>query len=310
MYQTNSLYKVLYALAIYFITGLSCVYAQEGEPVMVSVTYQFKHINDLNKPNTPFEEETILRLGKSSSKYSSWTEEMRYKSPPKIVNNSPASDGSGKSASYGFKPTVMVSSNGVSDFELFQYPNTETLRRIVSIGNNNYEVESTLTKIDWKLSKDKKQIGNYTCQKAIGNYGGRVYTAWYAPTLPFRNGPWKLWGLPGLILEATDSTGEVAFLFKEISKPSEAEFTGPRKKRLIKTGENSLERAIKAFDINPTAVYQSQLPATITQTAEIAFIGKDGTLYMGEDGQKSYDRYKKELKKRKNNPLELKKVTK
>jgi hypothetical protein len=35
-------------------------------------------------------------------------------------------------------------------------------------------------------------------------FKGREYIVWYAPSIAYAEGPWKLGGLPGLILEAYD----------------------------------------------------------------------------------------------------------
>lgn len=79
--------------------------------------------------------------------------------------------------------------------------------------------EPKIPNLKWTILKEKKKIGSLDCQKATTRFRGRNYTAWFTMTIPISNGPWKLQGLPGLILEATDDTGEVKFLFGSIDMP-------------------------------------------------------------------------------------------
>ncbi|RFN59074.1 GLPGLI family protein [Marixanthomonas ophiurae] len=74
-------------------------------------------------------------------------------------------------------------------------------------------------KILWKLQNDFKTISGYNCQKATGNFRGRSYEAWFTPEIPLPYGPWKLVGLPGLILEVYDLNKQVYFSADEISIP-------------------------------------------------------------------------------------------
>ena len=91
----------------------------------------------------------------------------------------------------------------------------------------------TLYPMEWKISQDKKIIDGIDCFKASTLFKGREYIAWYAPSFPSDNGPWKLGGLPGLILEAYDidddwhlvctsikpnSVGDFRFYERRISK--------------------------------------------------------------------------------------------
>ena len=69
-------------------------------------------------------------------------------------------------------------------------------------------VKEQIPKIEWVLHKEMKQISGYTCQKATTRFRGRNYTVWFTTEIPSFFGPWKLSGLPGLILEYYDDTGQ------------------------------------------------------------------------------------------------------
>jgi GLPGLI family protein len=59
--------------------------------------------------------------------------------------------------------------------------------------------------IQWTLFDEEKDIEGYKCKKASCDYRGRHYIAWYAPEIPIGEGPYVFSGLPGLILEISDS---------------------------------------------------------------------------------------------------------
>ena len=52
----------------------------------------------------------------------------------------------------------------------------------------------------------------HVCSKAVTTYGGRTWTASYAADIPMVYGPWKLTGLPGLILKAESADGIHSFV--------------------------------------------------------------------------------------------------
>ncbi|QKG80143.1 GLPGLI family protein [Tenuifilum thalassicum] len=72
-------------------------------------------------------------------------------------------------------------------------------------------------KISWKIEHDTKIIGRFKCQKATCTFRGREYSVWFTPDIPVSFGPWKLSGLPGLILEAADKRSEILFRAVEIN---------------------------------------------------------------------------------------------
>jgi GLPGLI family protein len=81
---------------------------------------------------------------------------------------------------------------------------------------------STRDKIDglfeWQLLEGDTVICGYPCKKAKTKFRGRTWTVWYTPLLPYSDGPWKFCGLPGLVLEAHEAEGKLAFHCKKIEK--------------------------------------------------------------------------------------------
>lgn len=64
-----------------------------------------------------------------------------------------------------------------------------------------FTVEDRLDLFHWVVTNTQKTILGYQCQQAKTSFRGRNYTAYFAPSIPISNGPWKFQGLPGLILE-------------------------------------------------------------------------------------------------------------
>ena len=73
------------------------------------------------------------------------------------------------------------------------------------IGNGTLEMPA------WQLMDEVKEISGYTCRKATAHYLGREWTAWFTEDVPSQAGPWLLWGLPGLIVEARDADNYIIF---------------------------------------------------------------------------------------------------
>jgi GLPGLI family protein len=84
-----------------------------------------------------------------------------------------------------------------------------------------YISEEDFPTFKWSVYKEQKTIQNYTCYKATTQFRGRNYTAWFTLDIPVQDGPWKFWGLPGLILDIQDDLGEVKFIAESVVYPSQ-----------------------------------------------------------------------------------------
>jgi GLPGLI family protein len=136
-------------------------------------------------------------------------------------------------------------------------------------------ISDSLSKLDWKLGTETKQIGQYLCMKAtttktVDEFDWRSMrrkskpnkdtevkkdstvtsitedievpkqievTAWYAPQIPVSQGPGDFWGLPGLILEVnTDKT--TVLCSKIIMNPKEkVDIEAPKKGAIVTRSE-------------------------------------------------------------------------
>jgi hypothetical protein len=113
----------------------------------------------------------------------------------------------------------MINRRGVGTVvEYYQYPNEQKLLTKDRLMTNNYVIESPVPAIDWKTSGDTATFGGLHCQKATCHFKGRDYTVWFCPDLPVHTGPWKLNGLPGVIVDAHDAKNEVVFQFDGVEK--------------------------------------------------------------------------------------------
>ena len=74
-----------------------------------------------------------------------------------------------------------------------------------------YYYEQELPAIDWQMQNADSVVCGYSCSKAVGKWRGRTWTVWYSMDIPIDDGPWKLQGLPGLILHAKDAQGDFFF---------------------------------------------------------------------------------------------------
>ena len=84
-----------------------------------------------------------------------------------------------------------------------------------------YEYEESFNAFNWQITAETDTINNYVCQKAICDFGGRTWEAWFTSELPFSDGPYKFCNLPGLILNVADTENHYSWKFLSIERPSE-----------------------------------------------------------------------------------------
>lgn len=91
------------------------------------------------------------------------------------------------------------------------YPQVGTLTVHEALHPSRIYYEESTNMQQWTLLPGDTVILGYNCRRARMSYAGREWTAWYAEAIPVSSGPWKLCGLPGLVLYAYDQSGTHTF---------------------------------------------------------------------------------------------------
>lgn len=104
------------------------------------------------------------------------------------------------------------------EYIYYNYPvEGKVTTRASVMGRELVEFEEDVL-LQWVHEKGAKTILGYDCVKASAYFRGRHWTVWYTYHIPYTAGPWKLRGLPGLILEAFDDRGEYSYEAVSIAK--------------------------------------------------------------------------------------------
>ena len=191
--------KPLLALVIAF--SLTVVKAQKTDKALLVVQYNFKHIIDTTQRDRSVARPYALVLGTDMSNYDNYYSVMSDRGTPVKTSRTDPSTGR----------VIIVTMGGFGGEHYVKDFSSKKFTTIDYLGDSKYAIEEPLPTMEWNVVNEQKIIKEYKCQKATTFFKGRNYTAWFTDQLPYRNGPWKLGGLPGLILEANDDNNEVVF---------------------------------------------------------------------------------------------------
>lgn len=239
--------KNILVCIILFLSAIN-VSAQLSE---ITISYNYHHFNPTGREVCS---RMVLLANRKQSKFFNTVNE-------KVDSMMSTTEGR---MAYGQMIRAAMANNDVTNLPIKKEPlyvlknKTDSVTSVYDlIGADFWTYEEPLLPQEWELTDSTKRILGYDCYKAETTYRGRKWTAWFTPEIPLHDGPWKLCGLPGLILEAIDATGEYAFTADGI------ELT-PTEIRPIygvsnyeKTERINYLRTMRAFYRNPVANLQA-----------------------------------------------------
>lgn len=263
---------------------ITCAHAQQ-DSAFATVKYKLTHISDTTWPENPQITNYILYLGKNLSSYTNYDRELAMsKGGGNVISggtisslgavavtatNIPASGARGSSSSQA----EMIASMG----NIYRKLNEGKMVNMEYTYGQLFAVEDNLPEINWTISQDTKAIMGLQCQKATADFRGRTYEAWFCAALPYMNGPWKLNGLPGLIIEASDTKKEVVFSF--------VGFENLEEKKPIGISTLASKASPKEFKQYKEALEKDSKAMAGSSVTSGGMITVRGTLAIGADGK-------------------------
>lgn len=270
--------------------------------------YEYKFISDSTDKADVKKEIMLLDIDKNGSKYYSQQKfvadstakadlEKQLKSSPNNINISRRD----KPGMVSYKVTK-------------HYPDFKTYL-FTRISSDSYKIEED-QKAEWKILPDKQKVGEYNAQKATTKFGGREWIAWFSTDLPFQDGPYKFYGLPGLIVKIEDKTGSHSMTLvgnkmiaiapeKETELPQGVQIYGMGGKD-IEISENQFKKAWKSYVNDPTKNMREMMMKN-TETNKVVFktTTSDGK-EISDPNQvfREMEKKTKESFKKNNNPIE------
>ncbi len=155
--------------------------------------------------------------------------------------------------------------------------NDHNMRSYDSTGIELFYYDESPDDCEWEISDSTRNVLGYECTKATSNYHGRKWEAWFSPEIPINNGPWKLNGLPGLILAASTEGGEYSFIatgLEKTNKPIKPIFNS---KIYEKTDRISFLKSKRSLIDNPGAQINAQLGVAIPREIQERLFKKDSS---------------------------------
>ena len=242
--------------------GSCLIVLNAQEKPIAKIHYIFTHVNDTTKEETYLKDEVVTYLGLTSSYYTSYSSVSFEEQMEKMMN----------AADFDGQLLISRSTSPIKE-SYFLEPLKSSLVEIRNVATDEFLIKTSFTKQIWDIHEDTKVIGGYTCQKASTTFGGRNYTAWFTLDIPFAFGPWKLHGLPGLILQAVDERNEVTFEYAGFDKLSDSTqiFMGIPENAIF-TRKQEVDKLAKAFESNRAAYLEAKADSKGTKAG--VFVSK------------------------------------
>lgn len=197
-------------MMIFLLLPFITLSASTADSVRLSVTYQVRYANAEGE-NEAKQDVMKLDIGNSASHFYSWMNRMKEA----LIDSMNAT---GQINLEKIRKQVKPYQSGQAYHIYKNIPSQGRLVYVDRVLIDFFKYEEDMPHIEWTLTESDSTVAGYRCQSAVGELRGHRWHVWFTADIPIADGPWKLCGLPGLILKAADETGTFSFACTAIEK--------------------------------------------------------------------------------------------
>lgn len=283
--------KLIFSLALASILSVSSIIAQETkdtttkvggtfkpytsneEPIVLenaqlSVIYEFKHEVFNNKDVSFFVDTMQLVSGSqysiyfdrnNSSRRKAFSDYFRKDDPPKVWIPESYPDFLEMATR---DDNVFIPQKVGDTYELYKDRNKNYIT-VMDYDDSEFSdelffyYEEQMSPIAWEVHEDTTSVLGYICNKATCDFEGRSYTAWFTLDIPINDGPYKFYGLPGMIMKVEDSEDIFHFTAIGLEKLDDTEIIIQSKDEFEKMTKSEYFKIKIRMQQNNTVFYRS-----------------------------------------------------
>ena len=187
-----------FLIVLPFMLNAVMCYAQEThiiEPAEIEISYSTKE--------SSFWDTYIFRYGKNISQYFS---QPMLKNDKMLADDDPALSTlwDKRMADYDEpNPAKRLPASTGDNDRIYRNLEQGKFTTYSTVFGSHYLITEDITIPNWTMYEDSTiTVLGMECKKATTNFRGRYWEVWYTEDIPISQGPWKLCGLPGMILKA------------------------------------------------------------------------------------------------------------
>ena len=218
------------------------------DQVAYRITYKTQSVNDTTKiPYKYRDDEMRLDVGKNGvSRFYSYSTILRKQMLADMIKKGGGID------------MTKIPRDGAIPWQFYKnYPAQGKTLLLDRVGADDYQCEEPTEVPGWQMVADStKEILGYQCQMATAHFKGRQWIAWYTEDIPLNEGPWKLCGLPGLVLSAYDAQRQYIFEGAGLEQVNAAQSVTLVNEKREKISQKDLRKVRNRYD--PMAALSSR----------------------------------------------------